>query len=179
MSPSPPPAEKRPVWWRRGAAWLLSLNGSPQQISLGLAMGVLVGFSPLWGLHMVIAAALATLFGVNRPAAVAAVWLSNPLTVIPIYTLTYRVGHTFVPGRSSSSITEMLTRVFTQEAVPWWDLIGRIQVILRVGEELLWPLAIGGFIVGLFAATLSYVGCRILLRLLGKLPIPRPHRGQP
>lgn len=148
--------------------WLLSLKGSPRQIALGLGVGVLVGFSPLWGLHMVLAAALATLLGCSRAAAVAAVWLSNPLTVVPVYTLTYRVGHWFVPGRSDSTISEMLSAIFTQKHAAWWDLWGRMREVLRVGEELLVPLTIGGLVVGVFCGTLTYVAARLALRFLGR-----------
>lgn len=146
--------------------WLLSLKGSPQQIALGLAVGVFVGFSPFWGMHMLIAAALATLLGANRPAAVAAVWLSNPLTVVPLYSLTYRVGHVFVPGEHKDSIAVLLRRVVVADGVPWWDLIERLRIIFRVGEEILIPLTIGGLLLGTFFGVVSYVVCRLLLTLL-------------
>lgn len=178
--PPTPTAERRRGPVRRMLRWLLSLKGSPQQISLGLAVGVLVGFSPLWGLHMVIAAALATLVGGSRPAAVAAVWLSNPLTVIPLYTLTYRVGHAFVPGASSASIADLLRRVIFAPGVAWWDVMQRSKIIFRVGEEILIPLTIGGLLIGTFAAVSSYVICRVTLtRLRQRKRHKKPAADQP
>lgn len=164
--PRHPATRRRRGTIRRLLKWLLSLKGSPQQIALGLAVGVMVGFSPFWGLHMVIAAALATLFGANRPAAVAAVWLSNPFTVIPIYSLTYRVGHAFIPGEHNDSIGQLLRRVIDADGVPWWDLAERVRLVFQAGEEILMPLAIGGLLLGTFFGVIAYVVCRATLTLL-------------
>lgn len=74
------------------------LRGSPEAIGLGIAIGIFVGFSPLMGFQMLIAIFLATFMYANRPAAMAAVWITNPLTFLPIYIFTYRVGKCLLPG---------------------------------------------------------------------------------
>lgn len=163
MSPRAAPPPRRRGVFRRLTRWLLSLKGSPSQIALGLAVGVFVGISPLWGVQMFLAAALATLVTANRPAAVAAVWVSNPLTAVPLYSLTYRVGHAFVPGEHRDSIQNLLTQALSPEALAWYDLPGRVRAVLAVGEEILVPLLIGGALVGTFAAVLTYVVCRPIL----------------
>jgi uncharacterized protein (DUF2062 family) len=168
--PNPQP-QRRPLW-RRFAHWLLALKGSPRQIAMGLAVGVFFGCSPLMGLQIALALALATALGVNRPAAVAGTLVSNPFTSIPLYAFTYRLGHAFVPGRSSDSITAQLRAFFRQDNAAWWDLVGQARELLRLGEELLIPLTIGGAIAGLWFGTLGYALCRLTLRLLGRRSHP-------
>jgi uncharacterized protein (DUF2062 family) len=48
--------------------------------------------------QMIAAIILATLTYSNRPAAMAAVWITNPFTAVPIYLMTYRVGRSFTPN---------------------------------------------------------------------------------
>ncbi len=164
----PAPQSEQPGTWRRTLLWLVELKGSPRQISLGLALGVLVGVSPTMGTQMLIAAALATLLGVNRAAAIAGVWVTNPFTFIPLYTLTYHVGHAFVPGRHSDSIRGQLLGFLRRENAAWYDLPGQVRELARLGEDLLVPMTVGGLIVGAAAGTVTYVLCRIVLRLLGR-----------
>lgn len=55
------------------------------------AVGLFSAFLPL-PFQMVIAAAIAILVGVNLPLSVVLVWITNPLTMGPIYYFNYRVG---------------------------------------------------------------------------------------
>lgn len=48
-----------------------------KSVAGGLALGLFIGFMPIFG-QMFIAAALAILFRVNLPIAFMAVWISNP-----------------------------------------------------------------------------------------------------
>ena len=57
----------------------------------GAALGVFLAFIPV-PIQMLIAAPLAFLFQVNLPVALAATWVSNPLTLAPILLLAYKVG---------------------------------------------------------------------------------------
>jgi uncharacterized protein (DUF2062 family) len=61
---------------------LLRLRGHPRAIARGLAFGTFAGFFPLFGLPIIIALVLATLFRGNRIAAIAATWISNPFTCL-------------------------------------------------------------------------------------------------
>ncbi len=70
----------------------LRLRGSPEQIAWGAAVGFFVGMTPTVGIQMYIAVAIAAFFRINKVAAAAAVWISNPATVVPIYGLDYKIG---------------------------------------------------------------------------------------
>ncbi len=55
------------------------------------AVGLFSAFVPI-PLQMILAAAMAILFRVNLPISVALVWITNPLTMAPIYYFAYKVG---------------------------------------------------------------------------------------
>ena len=71
---------------------IMRLPGSPQALALGVAIGLFLAFTPTLGVQMLLAAVLAAGLRASKAAALAAVWISNPLTAAPIYAATYGVG---------------------------------------------------------------------------------------
>lgn len=71
---------------------ILELEDTPERIAWGVALGTFIGMTPTVGLQMTIAVGVATFLRGNRLAAVAMVWISNPLTVVPIYWIDHIVG---------------------------------------------------------------------------------------
>ncbi len=61
-------------------------------ISGGLALGVFIAFTPTIPFQMLLAAVGALYFRVNLPIALAACWITNPLTAVPIYIFAWRIG---------------------------------------------------------------------------------------
>jgi uncharacterized protein len=59
----------------------------------GLCLGVFVGFTPTIPFHMIIIAVAAFFLRVNLPIALLACWVSNPITVGPIYWYGDKLGH--------------------------------------------------------------------------------------
>jgi uncharacterized protein (DUF2062 family) len=57
----------------------LHANASPLRASFSLALGILIGFSPFYGLHTIIVIPLAFLFRLNRPLAL----LAESTTILP------------------------------------------------------------------------------------------------
>lgn len=58
----------------------------------GLAVGVLISFTPLIGLHMVMAAVAAYVLRLNLPAALVGAWFMNPVTAPVLLVAVYKVG---------------------------------------------------------------------------------------
>jgi len=71
------------------SAKLLLLKDTPQAIAWGAAIGILLGFTPLFGLKTLLALLLAALLRVNKIAAVVAVSLHD--LVLPLWPVVLRL----------------------------------------------------------------------------------------
>ena len=134
--PAPPPAGRRKGWVRRLYLTLRTEHTSPNKLALGVAVGVFVGCTPLWGAHLALAVTLAWLFRLNRVLVYAAANVANPLTVGPILFLELQVGHRLLSG------TWMSLRL---EDVREFGVTGFVSALL-----------IGGVLVGLAAAVVAW-----------------------
>ena len=142
---------------RRTSRSILSLHGSPRDIALGTAIGVFVAFTPTIGFQMLIAAFIATLFRANRPAAVIPPWITNPLTIPPIYAMTYWLGRFFRPGPSAGEVYHQLVDVVASiRQLSFYAFYHQLTEFLQVGANVFVPMMIGGVIIGLVCAAATY-----------------------
>lgn len=63
-----------------------------RSVAGGLALGLFIAFTPTIPFQMLLCAVGAVLLRVNLSIAVAAIWITNPLTAVPIYVAASRVG---------------------------------------------------------------------------------------
>jgi hypothetical protein len=137
---------------------LIRLRGNPQAIATGLASGVFVGFFPFLGLQTVIAIVLATIFRGSKVAAVAATWVSNPLTYVPIFVFNYKVGQSLL-GVEAKAI---LASDFESLAA-----------LKEMGSTFVATLLTGCFVVGAIAAVITYF---YSLAILARMSDHRHHK---
>ncbi len=119
-----------------------------RSVAFGLALGVFVAFMPILG-QMLVAAALAILFRVNLPISVMAVWLTNPLTIAPIYYLCYQVGAALLALPISDHAFIMSWEWFKTEFLAIWQ-----------------PLLLGCFVLGIISAIISVLLVRLFWRVI-------------
>ena len=62
-----------------------------RSVSLAFAIGLLVAWIPTPG-QMAISACIALYFRANLPISIALVWITNPLTMAPMFYFAYRLG---------------------------------------------------------------------------------------
>lgn len=142
---------------------ILHTDDSPQRIAGGIAIGLFCAWLPLLGLHMLLAAIIATLLRANKAMALLWVWVSNPLTAVIIYYPAYRLGRLvlgfFQPEQvvDPEHIEEIFTETLTLSHLivnffepTLWKQVWNI--CLTVGQEML----IGGIILGAIAAKTGY-----------------------
>jgi uncharacterized protein len=122
--------------------WLtvLRLKKTPHDIGLGLSFGVFMGFVPIIPMQSIWAIGLCLLFGGSKIAAFAGAWVSNPVTVPPLFTLCYYIGKFFLPDMNVTFDPALLT----------------LDAFLEQGWRLALILNTGGAALGLPAAVLSY-----------------------
>ncbi len=129
----------------------LKIRGEPREVALGLALGVFIGMMPILGLQTVSAIFFASLLKWNKISAALGTLISNPLTIPPLYALTYFVGSKIM------GLQQGLPR-FTGTGVD------TLLHLLNRTPEIIWAMFLGGFILGLPAAVAAYFFSREAVR---------------
>ena len=123
-------------------------RATPEQIATGVCIGVFIGFSPLFWGQMIAAMLIALIFRASKIAAVLSVWISNPLTFIPIYSFTYWLGSKIL----LSPVQEAPLKKFLNFCVHHLRLKNLDEVdhitekIFKLGCDILPAMLIGGLI---------------------------------
>ena len=131
---------------------VLHVDDTPHRIALGVAIGIFVTWTPTITLQMVLTIALSALLRANKAVGVPFVWISNPLTLVPIYYPNYLVGAWLLRSPNAwASVAAALS-------VPGlWE---KFKALWAAGGDVFWPLWAGSIIVGLVLGTLSYFATR-------------------
>ena len=146
---------------------LLEAEAPVTQLSWGAAIGVFVGLTPTMGVQMyvvtVIWAFCRFLLRVNfhLPVAVAMVWISNPVTVLPLYFLFLETGIWFLEYAGQywepldyEGFRELFLELGAQSPAPWRERLGSGFLLLFWIYG--WPILLGSFLWALPFALLTY-----------------------
>ena len=128
---------------KKGYRRFLKIRGHPNEIALGLALGLFVGMTPSMGFHTAIAVFLAALFKWNKISAAVGVWVTNPLTAPVIYGVNYFIGAKLIGLPKAYLLSE--AHGFT-----------RIYKMMLKAPEIFWALIVGGIVLGLPLAVAGY-----------------------
>ena len=124
---------------------------------MGVALGAFIAFTPLIGLQMLLAGLFATLAGASRKAAMLTVWISNPLTMGPIFAVTYYLGTWLGSPVSSSMTVQGPIQAGTYQGGQASSNAMSLDTVLHGGAGMLLPMLLGGAVIGLIAAVAAYV----------------------
>ncbi len=145
--------------------WVLKLRSSSHAIAGGLGLGMFLAFTPTVGIQIILAVILATLLNVNRPAAMIPVWITNPVTVAPIYTFNYWLGLKFVDGPPLSEVSSLFINIGkTMARLEFWDIDKLFMSVVDMGRETLVPLLVGSLVIGLVTGVTVYLSSLKLLQ---------------
>lgn len=117
-----------------------------KSVSGAFANGLFMAFVPV-PFQMVLAAGAAIFARVNLPLSVALVWLTNPITMPPMFYGTYRVGAWLMGIDTGSFHFELSYEWLMTELAAIWK-----------------PFLLGCFVTGVIASVLGYFGIRFLWR---------------
>lgn len=155
--------DKTLKWWSSPRALvrhILGLDDTHHSIAMGTTVGMFIGMTPTVGIQMVIVMCVAILtkryFNFNRVAALITVYISNPVTMIPIYYLDYKVGALFFGGDVSRD--EFAKILEYEDFAGWWTTICELFVGIGV------PLVVGSLVVASLCAAVTYPTMRWLLK---------------
>lgn len=94
---------------------VLHVDDSPHRLALGVGLATLVAFLPLVGIQTILAVALAALFRANKAVCVPVVWITNPITLWPIYGGCLALGRFILPGGTAhASEVDTLSQLATR-----------------------------------------------------------------
>ena len=135
------------LWWenlirglRHGYKQVLRIKSSPEDIALGMGLGVFIGLLPIIPLQTVVVLALALLLRCSKLTALIGTLITNPLTIPFFYLIMLRIGRFFLPdGRGRLN--------------PDHWTIGEL---LQAGWHFYGSILLGGFVIAVPSAVLAY-----------------------
>lgn len=130
------------TWIHDPNLWHLNRHCVASAVFIGLFMS----FVPV-PTQMIIAALAAVAFHANLPISVMLVWISNPLTMAPIFYFAYQVG-----------------LVVTNEPAAHFDFVLSWEWVTNGLAQIWFPFLVGCFVCGLFFGLLGSTAIRIFWR---------------
>lgn len=146
---------------------ILLLDDTPYSIAMGTTVGMFIGMTPTVGVQMIIVMLFAFLVSpvlrFNRVAALVTVYISNPLTVVPLYWFNYEIGTLFFEGNLTR---EKFSQIMVYDNFgQWWDTV--VMLAVDVGK----PLVVGSLLVATVCAAITFPAMYWLVqRFHGKQP---------
>lgn len=124
----------------------LRLQGDPHSLALGVAIGLFVGITPTIPLHSALIIVLAWILRGNILAAlIAATAISNPLTWLPQYYFSWRLGSWLLPGRLSWERIQGLLGLFASDA----GFSQNLALLGQLGLEAVAVMLLGGVLLAI------------------------------
>jgi len=133
-------------------------------------LGTFIAFTPTVGGQMIIAGLIAVFFRINIPVSLLTVWISNPLTIIFIYSLEIKIGMSILGNEFGFHKIHSVEEFF--------------QYII--------PLSIGGAVLSVSMGIIAYILVNIMFKIGGSIKehnqihlpksvphIPHPHIPHP
>ena len=141
---------------KKAEAWfvhLLHLDDTAHQIALGTGLGVFIAFTPTIGFQMLLVLLAASALRANKAAGLPMPWITNPVTIVPMFSLNYYVGWLLVGGPGLGEFEARLLGLMRLDlgwiewVKGWWHLM----------IDMAAPLWVGSVICGLVAGAIAYV----------------------
>jgi len=129
----------------------ISLQGEPEAIAMGLAIGIFIGVTPTIPFHTALIILACIALGQNVSAAYLGSWIiSNPVTIPILYYTQYTLGtHLLGIDRAAFALADY-----------------SMSAILDTGAHIFAPMLIGGLVMAPFFAVPAYFLTRRFIRII-------------
>lgn len=122
---------------------ILQIRDTPHRIAMAFASGVFWGISPFLGLHTITAFGFAWIFRLNRLVAIVGVYVTNPWTIVPIYSFCIWIG------AKMTGMQRILPDIDWAE-ITFLSFLDKLKILF-------WPFFIGTFTVAAVSSVVSYL----------------------
>lgn len=130
---------------------IVRLRASPRFIGGGLAVGILVSFTPFLGFHLGLCIGVSWLLGYSIPAAIIGSFVGNPVTLPFMFYMSYAVGKLAMHIAGYSRDPAMLSM----------DVVQRfsLETILEKFAQFYMPMAIGSILIAIIVGPFMVMWC--------------------
>jgi uncharacterized protein (DUF2062 family) len=125
---------------------LLNIDEPPERTALAFAVGTFIAFSPLFGLHTILAALIAVVWRLNKVALFAGVYVTNPWTMAPAIAASWAIGKWFI-ATPPIELPQFTLSALTGAAF-WQQVAAQWQQLL--------PFAVGAIVLSIVCSLVSY-----------------------
>lgn len=161
--------------WRRAFSYvrlrLSRLPDRPHRIARGIAAGVFISFTPLFGFHFIGAAAVAWLIRGNIVASLLGTFFGNPLTFPIIMALSVDLGN-WMLGMPNDMQIPQVARALAAASSELWHNVASFYTgdlrhwhgLERFFQRVFVPYLVGGFLPGIAsAAVMHYLSLPVII----------------
>jgi uncharacterized protein len=138
---------------RRAFAVLFHVEDTPHRIALSFGLGVFIAFSPLLGLHTLMALGIALALRLSKAAIILGIYVNNPWTIAPMY----MAGTLLGCGLLGVSTDELAAVRFDEHGWAFY------KTLAHQLAPYLWPFVVGNTLLGIVGGLLAYVVLRRVL----------------
>lgn len=135
---------------RRALERLLHTHDTPRRTALAYAAGVFWGYSPVLGLHTVLALVTGFALGLNRVAILLGVYSNLPWTLAPYYTIATLGGAALIGADVPPGILAEFRAALNGFSLK------EVARLMHMLEPLLWSYVLGSTIGAIVASVVAY-----------------------
>lgn len=165
VTPLPTPTPKPSLWARVRHLVvhnILHLDDTPHRIAWGVFWGFLIGATPTMGIQVILYLIIASIVRANRVSGIIPIWLSNPITAIPLYYSEWWLGRFLLTG--ATSMTDANWDAVAEAIKPrpgssWWERFFELDLWLTLFESFVAmgkELWLGSIVAGILAGAIGY-----------------------
>ncbi len=144
----------------------IRLRGTPHSLALGSAIGVFIGITPTIPFHTIVIFFLSIVSRSSFIAGLISSWVvCNPLTYIPQYYLSLRIGNLVTPYELSWNQIQSVVEVVLSDV----SFTIRMKALLTVSYEAIIVMILGGSLLALpFALASYYISYLVFIKIKNK-----------